>query len=106
MNNPTFDPITLAVVSGSMSSTVKYMTEIIRNTARSVTIAIGHDFSTTLFGVFDDVPVMVQQGDDQPVHLGVLIHKMKLAAEYFSDDIAPGDVMCHNELNFSVALAD
>ena len=97
MNNPILDPITLAVVSGSMSSTVKYMTEIIRNTARSATIAIGHDFSTTLFGVFDDVPVMVRQGDDQPVHLGVLIHKMKIAAAYFGDDIAPGDIMCHND---------
>lgn len=97
MVNPTLDPITLAVVSGSLSSTVTYMTEIIRSTARSATIAIGHDFSATLFTVIDGVPVMVWQGEDQPVHLGVLIHKMKIAAEYFGDDIAPGDIMCHND---------
>jgi len=97
MTDPIVDPITLAVVSGSLSSTVKYMTEIIRNTARSATIAIGHDFSATLLGVFDGVPVMVWQGEDQPVHLGVLIHKMKIGAAYFGDDIAPGDIMYHND---------
>lgn len=97
MTNPAIDPITLAVVGGAMSSTIRYMTEIIRNTARSATIAIGHDFSTTLFGVFDGVPMMVCQGEDQPVHLGVLIHKLKIGATYFGDDIAPGDIMYHND---------
>jgi N-methylhydantoinase B len=97
MTDRLLDPITLAVVSGSLSSTVKYMTEIIRNTARSATIAIGHDFSATLFGVFDGVPVMVWQGEDQPVHLGVLIHKLKIGAAYFGDDIEPGDIMYHND---------
>ena len=97
MTSPAVDPITLAVVGGAMSSTIRYMTEVIRNTARSATIAIGHDFSTTLFGVFDGVPLMVCQGEDQPVHLGVLIHKMKLGAAYFGDDIAPGDIMYHND---------
>ena len=98
MTNEDLDPITLAVVGGALASTVKYMTEIVRNTARSATISIGHDFSTTLFGVFDGVPTMVCQGEDQPVHLGVLIHKLKLGAAYFgADDIAPGDVMFHND---------
>jgi N-methylhydantoinase B len=97
VNTSPVDPITLAVVGGALSSTIRYMTEIIRNTARSATIAIGHDFSTTLFGVFDGIPVMVCQGEDQPVHLGVLIHKMKLGAAFFGDDIAPGDVMYHND---------
>ena len=97
MTNEELDPITLAVVGGALDNTVKYMTEIVRNTARSATISIGHDFSTTLFGVFDGVPTMVCQGEDQPVHLGVLVHKMKLGAAYFGDDIAPGDVMYHND---------
>ena len=97
MTDDVVDPITLAVVGGSMSSSIKYMTEVVRNTARSATISIGHDFSTTLFGMFDGVPIMVCQGEDQPVHLGVLIHKMKLGATYFGDDIAEGDVMYHND---------
>jgi N-methylhydantoinase B len=97
VTQPVLDPITLAVVSGSLSSTIKDMTEIIRKTARSATIAIGHDFSATLFGVFDGVPVMVWQGDDQPVHLGVLIHKMKIGAAYFGADVAADDLMYHND---------
>lgn len=97
MKNEDLDPITLAVVGGALDSTVRYMTEIVRNTARSATISIGHDFSTTLFGVFDGVPAMVCQGEDQPVHLGVLIRKLKLGAAYFGADIAPGDVMYHND---------
>ena len=97
MRNEDLDPITLAVVGGALDSTVRYMTEIVRNTARSATISIGHDFSTTLFGVFDGIPTMVCQGEDQPVHLGVLIRKLKLGAAYFGEDIAPGDVMYHND---------
>ena len=97
MSNEELDPITLAVVGGALDNTIQYMTEIVRNTARSATISIGHDFSTTLFGVFDNVPTMVCQGEDQPVHLGVLVHKLKLGAAYFGDDIAPGDVMYHND---------
>ena len=97
MTSDDLDPITLAVVQGALDSTIKYMTEVVRNTARSVTVAIGHDFSTTLFGVFEGQPVMVCQGEDQPVHLGVLVGKLKLGAAYFGDDIAPGDVMYHND---------
>ena len=97
MTNDEIDPITLAVVGGAMDSTIRYMTEIVRNTARSVTVAIGHDFSTTLFGVFDGVPTMVCQGEDQPVHLGVLLRKLKVGAAYFGDDIRSGDVMYHND---------
>ena len=91
------DPITLAVINGSLDNTIKYMTEIVRNTARSATIAIGHDFSTTLFGVFDGAPIMVSQGEDQPVHLGVLVHKIKTGVAYFGSDVAPGDMMYHND---------
>ena len=91
------DPITLSVVSGTLDTTIRDMTTIVRTTARSVTIAIGHDFSTTLFGVLDGVPTVVSQGEDQPVHLGVLIHKIKVGANYFGADVAPGDVMFQND---------
>ena len=47
MSEDEIDPITLAVVDGALTSTIRYMTEVVRNTARSVTVAIGHDFSTT-----------------------------------------------------------
>ena len=50
-----------------------------------------------MFGVFDGTPTVVCQGEDQPVHLGVLLHKVKAGADYFGTDIAPGDVMYQND---------
>src|SRR5581483_3381141 len=42
-------------------------------------------------------PNMVLQGQDQPVHLGGMIFATKGVAQYFADDLAPGDVIYHND---------
>ena len=67
-NKQDLSPITLSVVSGTLENTIREMSEIIIQTARSVVIAIGRDFSTTLLGHLDGIPIMVAQGDDQPIH--------------------------------------
>ena len=90
-------PITLSVVSGTLESTIREMSDIITRTARSVVIAIGRDFSATLFGHLSGVPIMVALGDDQPIHLGDLLLKVKEGATYFGSDIAPGDVVLQND---------
>jgi N-methylhydantoinase B len=93
----TVDPITLSVVSGTLSSTVKEMTVIIQRTARSPILAFGNDFSNAVYTTVNGVPEMVIQGQDQPVHLGGMLVSVKSVAEMFGDDLSHGDVIARNE---------
>ena len=91
------DPITVAVIAGALQDTIRQMEVTIRRTARSQTVVVGHDLSNTIFAMVDGIPIMVWQGEDQPVHLGVLIIKIKEGIRYFGADIHPGDVIYHND---------
>ena len=95
--NDDLSPITLSVVSGTLETTITEMSDIITRTARSVVIAIGRDYSTTLLGQLDGIPIMVALGDNQPVHLGDLLLKVKEGAKYFGSDMSPGDVIMQND---------
>jgi N-methylhydantoinase B len=88
------DAVTLAVVSGALSSTVRQMTLTMERTARSPVFKLVRDFSNA---VFDAEPRMAVQGEDLPIHLGSLIHATKAVAGYFADDVRPGDVFYHND---------
>ena len=67
------DPITLAVVSGALTSAVSEMSVVVERTARSPIIAISHDYSNALYTVANGVPEMIVQGQDQPCHLGGML---------------------------------
>jgi N-methylhydantoinase B len=88
------DPVTLAVVSGALDNSVREMTITMRRAAMSPVLAIGNDFSNA---IFDAKARMVLQGQDQPVHLGAMIFACKAVAKYFGSDLAPGDVIYHND---------
>ncbi len=88
------DAITLAVVAGALDSAIREMTITMRRAAMSPVLAIGNDFSNA---IFDGQPCMVLQGQDQPVHLGAMIFAAKGVATYFGDNLAPGDVIYHND---------
>lgn len=88
------DPITLAVVSGALDNSVREMTITMRRAAMSPVLAIGNDFSNA---IFDGKARLVMQGQDQPVHVGALIFACKEVAKYFGPDLAPGDVIYHND---------
>ncbi|MFN8593829.1 MAG: hydantoinase B/oxoprolinase family protein [Thermomicrobiales bacterium] len=88
------DPITLAVVAGTLESAVREMSITMRRAAMSPVLAIGNDFSNC---IADVQARMVTQGEDQPVHLGAMIFAVKEVARYFGDDVAPGDAMYHND---------
>jgi N-methylhydantoinase B len=92
--NDTVDPVTLAVVSGALDNSVREMTITMRRAAMSPVLAIGNDFSNA---IFDGTARMVLQGHDQPVHLGAMIFACKEVARYFGADLAPGDVIYHND---------
>ena len=94
VNPQDLDPVTQAVVTGSLNSVLREMSITMRRTAMSPVLAIGNDFSNT---VCDGQARMVAQGSDQPVHLGALIFATKAVAKYFGDEVYPGDVMYHND---------
>lgn len=88
------DPITLAVIQGVLESTQREMTLTIEKTSRSSVFNIARDYSNALF---DGNGEMVLQGQDIPIHLGSLMPALRSVADYFADDIHPGDVFYHND---------
>jgi N-methylhydantoinase B len=88
------DPITLAVVAGTLGSTVRQMTVTMERTAHSPIFKLAHDYSNA---VFDWERRMVVQGADLPIHLGSLNFATKSVAAYFGDDVHEGDVFYHND---------
>lgn len=88
------DPITLAVVQGVLEATQREMTLTIEKTSRSSVFNIARDYSNALFSGNGE---MVLQGQDIPIHLGSLMPALRTVADYFADDIHPGDVFYHND---------
>ncbi|MBM3677905.1 MAG: hydantoinase B/oxoprolinase family protein, partial [Actinobacteria bacterium] len=91
------DPITLAVVSGALSSAVSEMSVVIERTARSPVVALSHDYSNAVYTTVNGFPEMVVQGEDQPCHLGGMLASVKTVAERFAGNLAPGDVILGND---------
>lgn len=88
------DPITLAVVRGALETTQRQMTLTMERTGRSSVLTVSRDFSNA---IFNWTPEMIVQGQDLPIHLGSLILATRAVADYFKDDIHPGDVIIHND---------
>lgn len=87
------DPITLAVVNGTLKSVTREMGITIDRTARSPVLKLARDYSN---GVLDADTNQLMQGEDIPVHLGALQYSARSVADYFEGEIYPGDVMYHN----------
>ena len=88
------DPVTLSVVSGAIDAAIREMAITLRRTAMSPILAIGNDFSNC---IADGEARVIRQGDDEPVHLGAMLFAVKFIADYFGDDLAPGDAIYHND---------
>jgi N-methylhydantoinase B len=91
------DPITLAVVSGALTSIVREMSVVIERTARSPVVALSHDYSNAVYTTANGYPEMIVQGHDQPCHLGGMLSSVKSVAERCRDELAPGDVVVGND---------
>ncbi|MFT7659972.1 MAG: N-methylhydantoinase B [Gammaproteobacteria bacterium] len=92
------DPITLSVVRGVLETTQREMTLTLERTARSSVFNLGHDYSTAMFNA---TPDMIMQGQDIPIHLGSLMPAMKAVSNYFEGDIHEGDIILHNDPEYS-----
>ena len=94
MSSSEIDPITLAVLEGSMQSAIREMRHVLVRSGRSPIIAISTDFSNS---ILDAAGEQVVQGDDQPVHLGSMQVALKETIRFFGDDLAEGDVIYVND---------
>jgi N-methylhydantoinase B len=90
----TVDPVTLAVISGALTSTVRQMTVTMERTAISPIFKLVHDYSNA---VFDGDRRLIVQGADLPIHLWSLALATKSVADRFGDDVHEGDVFFHND---------
>ncbi len=88
------DPVTLSVVQGALAATQRAMTMTMERTGRSPVYSIARDYSNA---IFDWDARMILQGEDLPTHLGSLVLATKAVAGWFGGDVAPGDVMFHND---------
>ncbi len=91
------DLITLAVVEGALYSATREMTITMERTCRSPVLNIARDYSNA---IFDKNYQMVVQGWGLPCHLGSMETSLKAIAEYFGDDVFPGDIIYHNDPSF------
>jgi N-methylhydantoinase B len=87
------DPVTLAVVQGTLRSVTREMGITLDRTSRSPVLKLARDYSNA---IFDGRARQLMQGEDIPVHLGALQSSTRAVAEYFAGDTFPGDVMYHN----------
>ncbi|MBI2962654.1 MAG: hydantoinase B/oxoprolinase family protein [Deltaproteobacteria bacterium] len=93
MSERAIDPVTLAVVNGTLRSVTREMGITLDRTSRSPVLKLARDYSNA---VFDAGPRQLMQGEDIPVHLGAIQSSTRAVARYFEGEIHPGDIMYHN----------
>lgn len=88
-----FDPVTVAVVNGTLKSVTREMGITIDRTSKSPVLKLARDYSNA---IFDFNRRQLMQGDDIPVHLGAMQASIVSVAEYFKQEAYPGDIYYHN----------
>lgn len=88
------DPITISVVQHRLFAIVEEMGEAMLRTAYSQILNSSRDFST---GITTLEGRLVAQAEHVPIHVGALPMAAESVANFFADDIHPGDVFLLND---------
>lgn len=91
------DPITASVIQHRLFAIAEEMGEAMLRTSYSQILNSSRDFSTALC---DNRSRLVAQAEHIPVHVGALPWGVKAVAEFFGDDVHPGDVFLLNDPYF------
>ncbi len=94
---PDVDPITASVIQHRLVAIAEEMGEAMLRTSYSQILNSSRDFSTAICG---DRGRLVAQAEHIPVHVGALPWAVKSVAEFFGDDVYPGDVFLLNDPYF------
>lgn len=89
------DPILLSVLRRRFKSITEEMGLTLLRTTRSPILSEARDFVTGLYNARGD---MLEQTEYIPVLAFALQPVCKKLVEYFGDDLAPGDVILHNDV--------
>jgi N-methylhydantoinase B len=92
--SPRVDPILASLVQHRLLAIVAEMGEAMLRTAYSQILNSSRDFSTA---ICDLSGRLIAQAEHVPIHVGALPYAARAVADYFGDDIAPGDVFLLND---------
>ena len=88
------DPITASVIRHRLTAIVEEMGEAMLRTSYSQILNSSRDFSAALC---DGQCRLVAQAEHIPVHVGAMPWAAKAVADYFGDDVHPGDLFLLND---------
>jgi N-methylhydantoinase B len=88
------DPIVVSVIQHRLLAIVEEMGEAMLRTAYSQILNSSRDFSTA---ICDLGGRLIAQAEHVPIHVGALPFAARAVAEFFGDDIHPGDVFLLND---------
>ena len=88
------DPITASVIRHRLTAIVEEMGEAMLRTSYSQILNSSRDFSAALC---DGQCRLVAQAEHIPVHVGAMPWAAKAVADYFGDDVYPGDLFLLND---------
>lgn len=98
------DPILAAILQRRLKSITEEMGLVMLRTARSPILSEARDFVT---GLYDARGRMLEQTEYVPILAFAVPPALQRVIEYFGDDVAPGDVIMHNDpFNGGNQLAD
>ena len=86
-------PATVEIIRNRLESITREMCITIRQTAYSVTMYSGGDFSA---GIFDGSGQLVSLSTKVPLHIMPILWEVRAALEKYRDDIRPGDIFMSN----------
>ncbi|MBI2317065.1 MAG: hydantoinase B/oxoprolinase family protein [Betaproteobacteria bacterium] len=89
------DPLLVPVLQRKFKSITEEMALTLLRTTRSPILAEARDFVT---GIYDAEGEALEQSDYNPIMGFSLQPSLATVIEYFGDDIAPGDVIFHNDV--------
>ncbi|MFH1529862.1 MAG: hydantoinase B/oxoprolinase family protein [Pseudomonadota bacterium] len=89
------DPILLSVFARAFKSITDEMSISLQQTTRSPILCEAKDFVT---GLYDGAGNMLEQTENLPILSFSLAPVCKYILEYYGDDLAPGDVIFHNDV--------
>jgi N-methylhydantoinase B len=91
---PLLDPIVTSVIQHRLLAIVEEMGEAMLRTSYSQILNSSRDFSTA---ICDLEGQLIAQAEHVPIHVGALPFAARAVAEFFGDDIHPGDVFLLND---------
>src|SRR6202051_667202 len=88
------DPIVTSVIQHRLLAIVEEMGDAMLRPSYSQTLNASRDFSTA---ICDLDGRLIAQAEHVPIHVGALPYAARAVAEFFGEDIHPGDVFLLND---------